>query len=202
MPTKITLRRAAKLRNRMMERLREITTNDLRRIMVNVNIYDPDIISQVDNETQAWNTAFARFTALSAALSEVRDLIGKVNATNGVDTLLTSQVALLGQRSVLAEIASNVNVRPTNEQITARIEGTINLVQNGGASRGRGYGVSEDTHVIYTITQEMRDAASHELQLVSRQLDMIQDRLESINSNSHIELNDEILATIVNEKLA
>ena len=201
MSTKITLRRAAKLRNRMMERLREISSTDLRRTAVNVNVYDPDVIAQVDNETQAWNTAFARFTALSAALSEVRDLIGKVNASNGVDSLLTSQVALLGQRAVLAEIASNVNVRPTNEQIKARIEGSINMAKTGAAPR-RGYGVSEDSHTISTITQEMRDAATNELQLVNRQLDIIQDRLESINSHSHIELNDEVLATIANDKLA
>lgn len=200
MSKKITLRRAAKLRNRMMERIRDIATTDLKNCTVNVNVYDPDVITQVDMETQKLNTSFGRFRMLSAALSEVRGQIGKANAANNVDTLLTTQVALLGQRAVLSDIANNVNLRPTDEQITARIAGYVSQAKTGVSRRG-GYG-NDDVQNISTLTTSMRDDAVNQLHLVNRELDLIQDQLELINANTQIELSDQVLTTITAEKLA
>jgi hypothetical protein len=195
---KITLRRAAKIRNRVSAKLQEINDRQLTRLDKEVNIYDPDVINQLHDEADHFNEAFARYMALSVALMEIRKSIGQINAAEGVDALLTEQAALLGQRAVVLRIVSHANIRPTVEQITARQTGQVDINKSGGA---RAFG-NIATMSIPFLTEEMISGAHTILQNIQVRLDDIQERLETINSSKYIELSTETVVTLTMAGLA
>ena len=192
---KLTLRRAAKLRNRVANRLQEIQNQHLNHLAVSVNIYDPDVVDQLSAKAEDFNEAFVRYTALSGVLVRLRQSVGAVNTAEGIDDLLAEQVALLGQRAVVSRIAGLQHYRPTPEQVQARLEGQVDMNKNG-----RGYGAGTNIDLVF-VTENVVLDAQNRLQQIQARLDEIQDRLEAINSTRHIELNEQSLATLMAEKL-
>ena len=193
---KLTLRRAAKLRNRVANRLQEIQNQHLNHLAVSVNIYDPDVVDQLNDKAEDFNEAFVRYMALSGVLVRLRQSVGAVNAAEGIDDLLAEQVALLGQRAVVSRIAGLQHFRPTTEQVQARLEGQVDMNKNG-----RGYGAGVTNIDLVFVTEAVVLDAQVRLQQIQARLDEIQDRLEAINSTRHIELNEQSLATLTAEKL-
>jgi hypothetical protein len=192
---KITLRRAAKLRNRAAGRLQEIQNTHLNHLAVNVNIYDPDVVDQLSGKAEDFNEAFVRYIVLSGVLVRLRQAVGKVNTQEGIDDLLAEQVALLGQRAVVSRIAALTQFRPTEAQIKARLEG-----QAETNKAGRGYGSTDTTNLVF-LTENVVEDAQNQLQTIQTRLDEIQDRLEAINASRTIELSDQTLVTLTAEKL-
>ena len=192
---KITLRRAAKLRNRVATRLQEVQNQHLSHLAVSVNIYDPDVVDQLSGKAEDFNEAFVRYIALSGVLVRLRQAVSAVNTAEGIDDLLAEQVALLGQRAVVSRIAALQHFRPSAEQIKARLEGQVDMNKNG-----RGYGASTNIDLVF-VTEEVVLDAQNKLQQIQARLDEIQDRLEAINSTRHIELSEQSLAALTAEKL-
>lgn len=194
---KITLRRAAKLRNRVAARLQEIQNANLTNLYVTVNIYDPDVADQLSGKAEDFNEAFVRYIALSGVLVRLRQAVGKVNTQEGVDDLLAEQVALLGQRAVISRIAGLTQFRPTEAQVKARLDGQAEVNKAGR----RGYGGDDTTINFVFLTENVVEDAKNKLQQIQTRLDEIQDRLEAINASRNIELSEQSLATLTAEKL-
>jgi hypothetical protein len=192
---KITLRRAAKLRNRVATRLQEIQNMYLNNLAVSVNIYDPDVVDQLSGKAEDFNEAFVRYTALSAVLVRLRQAVGKVNTQEGIDDLLAEQVALLGQRAVIGRIAALTQFRPTEAQIKARLEG-----QAETNKAGRGYGSADTANFVF-LTENVVQDVQNQLQQIQSRLDEIQDRLEAINVSRHVELSEQSITALTAEKL-
>jgi hypothetical protein len=192
---KLTLRRSAKLRNRVADRIQEIQATHLQKLTASINVFDPDVSEQLTKHAENFNTAYARYTALSGVLVGIRQAINAANATYGVHDLLAEQAALLGRRRVLTNIAGLGSFRPTDEQIHARLDGQITMNK-----AGRGYGADTQISFVY-LPELVVIEAGGELCITQARLDEIQDKLEAINSSRHIELSDQMVVTLTAEML-
>jgi hypothetical protein len=192
MSNSITLRRAAKIRNRLTERL-SVIANELRHTAVNVNIYDVDIPGDLSGKAEDYNENLARFLAVSRVLFSVRSKIDNVNAARGVNALLAEQVALLGQLRTMKTIADIPEARVDDATIAARV--------NGQLERAKVAQYAQETIVLTFVTDAMVESAKEQVQEIQARLDVIQESLESINSTQKIDISDADAAVLVQERL-
>ena len=192
MSNSVTLRRAAKIRNRLTERL-AVVANELRHTAVNVNIYDVDIPAALSGKAEDYNETLARFLAVSRTLFSVRSKIDNANATRGVNVLLAEQVALLGQLRTMKTIADIPEARVDDATIAARV--------NGQLERAKVAQYAQETIVLTFVTDAMVESAKEQVQEIQARLDVIQETLESINSTQKIDLHDSDVAVLVQERL-
>lgn len=192
MSSTITLRRAAKLRNRLTERLAQISA-ELRNTAVNVNLYDLDITTKLAGKAEDYNELIVRFFAVSRALYSVRHRIDVANAAQGVNSRLAEQVALLGQLRAMKTVADIKEARPSEALIAARITGQLERLK-----------VSEyaQDHMAFTfITEEMIESAKDQVVNLQTRLDVLQEELEAINSGQKIIMEDAELAVLQQERI-
>lgn len=187
----ITLRKAAKFRNRLEGRMNELKALVLAHTYIAVNIYDPNITEQLDIASAAFDARIARFQMISAALVSVRAAIGKANAQAGINDLLTQRIALMGQASVYRAIANITDMRLNTAVLNARMEG---------------YKAQEDqygrngTQNVAILSSEQVASAKSEADAITSQLDDITDELETANSSAVV-LQDAVWAVLQTEKL-
>lgn len=188
----MTLRRAAKIRNRLTERLAELSS-----MLVNthstVNIYDLNISTKLSTDADVYAETLARFYAVSQTLFAIRSRIEDSNTSNGVNRLLTERVALLGQLRLIKRIASTTEVRLDNALIKARVDGAI--------ERAKVAQYSNDTIAFNFITTSMVESAKQQTVEIQARLDIIQDELENINSNQKISMTDAEMSVLTQERI-
>lgn len=192
MSEKITLRRAAKLRNRLTERLAELS-GKLRNHSVAVNVYQPNIHDTLVGYAEDYNEVFSRFTAVSRVLVNIRKAVDARNAALGVNDRLAESVALLGQIRVVKQIAAIEVARFSKDELTARI--------NGHLERLKVSEYAQDSLPLTFISEEMVESAKSQVRDIQARLDIIQEELETINSGQKVELNDVDLAVLQQERL-
>jgi hypothetical protein len=193
MPSTVTLRRAAKIRNRLTQHLAELRTKLRRENTITLNIYDTDVIDQVMSQTDLFGDLMARFMAVSKVLFGLRARIDVVNAECGINGLLAERTQLMGQLAVINILAQTNDVMPSHEDIKARLVGAKE--RNTVAT----YGKEELT--FSCIPQETVNVAKIEAQQCQSRLDAIQDQLESLNANRTVELTPSDLALLQSERL-
>lgn len=192
----VTLRRAAKIRNRLESRIQDLA-RELRSTTISANIYDKNIVDQLSTSENEFRNTLARYMAASAALNELRIQIAKVNAKMGVNDLLTQRSTLQGQLARISTISGLTEGRLTSEQITARVAGLVERAKSGSAYSH----VDDNIHLTFISKEMIADAekTAHDLQI---KLDEIQDELESINSTQTVELSEQELTVLQSEKIA
>jgi hypothetical protein len=192
---KITLRRAAKIRNRLEGKMNELR-NSFSHPAININVVDPDAAQQVETFSKTLDGVFARFLATSNALSELRTLIGKSNADNGINELVARQSALKGRLSTIAGINEGF-VKPTGEQIDARIASARTMLSSDRASR---YG-GNDNSMFYALSADMIETVNKMKVELQTEIDDIQEKLEYSNSNTLVELPDTVISVLKVEQI-
>ena len=193
MSSTITLRRAAKIRNRLTQHLAELRMKIRRENTITLNVYDIDVIDQVMGQTDLFGDLMARFMAVSKVLFGLRARIDVVNAECGINGLLAEQNQLKGQLAVINILAQANEVMPSHDDIKARLVGLKE--RNVKATYGA------DTMTFSCIPQETVNAAKIDAQHCQSRLDAIQDQLESLNANRTVELTPSDLALLQSERL-
>ena len=193
MSSTITLRRAAKIRNRLTQHLAELRMKIRRENTITLNVYDTDVIDQVMGQTDLFGDLMARFMAVSKVLFGLRARIDVVNAECGINGLLAEQNQLKGQLAVINILAQANEVMPSHDDIKARLVGLKE--RNVKATYGA------DTMTFSCIPQETVNAAKIDAQHCQSRLDAIQDQLESLNANRTVELTPSDLALLQSERL-
>ena len=188
----VTLRRAAKIRNRLTERL-AIVASELRHTAVNVNIYDVDIPEFLSGKAEDYNELMARFLAVSRVLHSIRVRIDVENSAKNVNTLLAEQVALLGQLRTIKTVADLGEARVNDETIEARV--------NGQLERAKVAQYAQENIVLTFVTDAMVESAKEQVREIQIRLDEIQEALESINSTTKINLSESDLAVLQQERI-
>lgn len=187
----ITLRRAAKIRNRLQSRLAELE-RAVQSASTAVNIYDPDLLEQLHGAVERHQSSVAQYEMVSNVTESLRVKIGQANHAAGITDLLTRQAALAGRLAVYRRVMA-MPVMPTDAQIQARIDAARTTTRDS-------YG-SSDIAAYSPVTAETAESArqlSHTLQF---KFDAIQDSLESLNANTTIELDDVELAVLQSEQM-
>lgn len=191
----ITLRRAAKIRNRLTERLLQLSV-DLNRTSAMINIYnaDTEAVDSLHGAAEDYNAAFVRFLAVSRSLLTIRTQIDAANAEAGVNALLAERVARLGTLRIVKNLKDMKELRPSAATISGRITG-----QRERQKVASGY--SQEEIEFPFVTEEMRTAASEHVGVLQSRLDVIQDELETINATIKITLSESDISVIDSEGL-
>lgn len=191
---KITLRRAAKIRNRLTERLGEVRYKLASEDNVSVNIFDVNIYQQIVDRSIAFEDLLARYMAISSTLFSIRSLIDAANAESGIHPLLAEQAQLQGQLSLLKRIADTTETVPSVDSVDARVSGARQ--RNVAATR-----IHSDELSFSCVTSAIRTSVINIMQTIQERLDVIQEQLESLNANRTIEITQGELALLQSERL-
>jgi hypothetical protein len=120
---RVTLRKAAKLRSRVANKMQEIL-QEVHQRRDFVSVYDKDIMAQLNERESEFTTAFARYRALSDAYSDLRALIARGNVESSVSSILAELNGIEAVLGVTRSFASRVP-RMSAENIQARVDGAI-----------------------------------------------------------------------------
>lgn len=197
MAQQVTLRKAAKIRNKLMNLIGTLRTELLSTKEVTVVVHDPDIPSLISDATEKFNSTLARYEAVSQCLHGIRARISRVNAEKGINTLLTEQATLLGKKSVFADIISTLDTSVDDKTIMCRIAAAREKDISATTTRYE----RTDRMSFGVISDSLIEECKNKLQAIQSELDDIQDQLESINSVTKIELLDSDLAILQSERL-
>jgi len=193
MSSTITLRRAAKLRNRITQHLAELRSKLLRDTSIVVNIYDQSVAAKVTAQSELYNEILTRFMAVSQVLFGLRARIDVVNAECGINALLAEQNQVKGQLSVVQRVVQSEDTTPSDKDIELRLQGVKE--RNAVAT----YGSNEMS--FSCISDKMVVAAKITAQQFQARLDSIQDQIESLNANRTVEVTPSELALLQSERL-
>lgn len=184
---RVTLRKAAKLRSRVANKMQEIL-QDIHRTQQFVSVYDKDITEQLNKSESEFITSFARYRALSNAYSDLRAIIAKGNVESTVSAILAE---LNGVESVLNVVRSHANRTPrmSAANIQARVDGAIERTKVAAGMVGEQLNLE-------ALTQETVDELKKlevELQL---KVSDLHDHMEALNVTEtfSIELSDEMVS--------
>lgn len=189
----ISLRRAAKIRNRVNAKIQELERELRDSLTIRVNIHDTDILEQIQKGTSDSEELIARLTSLSTVLANLRTLIGRANAEEGVDELLT-QLAADAKKLEMFRILNYAIPRASDAQITSRVAGEVERLKVVTQSTGTTMMfdvVPEKT--LYRIKETCRDLQSN--------IDALQDKVEAINSTTKIDVSSADESLLVAEKI-
>ena len=187
----ITLRRAAKIRNRLQGRLHELE-RQVESSIAQVNIHDPDVLTQLHAAVEKHRAAVALYDVVSNTAENIRLKIGQANHKAGITDILTRQAAVQGRLAVYRRI-STLSVMPSDEQIQARID-AARVAQPNSYS-------ASDTAAYSAATPEVVESARQLIHSLQSTADALQDSLESLNAQTTIELEDVELAILQSEGL-
>lgn len=182
--SKITLRRAAKLRNKVEERLAVIRQELTQGTTVSVFITETDIAGIIAKASTEFSQLYARHSALSALAYELRSRIGITNATSGVNAGLTRIAALNSQRDLVRKLIAVVKPTLSLEQAQARLE--LAREQSKTADR-----YSRTNEIVLDVMPQETINSLKALEVsLSRDLDATHDAVEKLNSSVEIELTE------------
>jgi hypothetical protein len=186
---RITLRKANKLRNKLQAKNQELRTELSETQTGNtVTIFDPDVVAQVQARENEFKSIIARFSSTSILLAYLKSVIAEKNVASGVSEKL-SILDGLTNRLVIWRQLSDVEARPTDEQIVSRLEG-LKAAAMVNANR---YGDNNTFNVSF-LSKETVTACQNEVTRVEREIAALNDTIEELNASTLIDLDDASVA--------
>jgi hypothetical protein len=206
----MTLRKAAKVRSKIEERIAELT-EELNQTHVTVNLNDNTSISDVIGAARAEYTR--KYTLLSVLLDvqvQIRNQIATANVNAGVSQRLASIAALESRLKVFSpkedvlSYADSGRRRPrrkrrnvvsndalTMEQIVARYQAAKAKLQNSENS----YNIQE-TQTFSFVSPEMAESFNEEVASLKRVIEDLHEQNEAANASTKISLTDATMAIL------
>lgn len=189
---KITLRRAAKLRNKVDGRITELR-RELRNTHIYLNVHDPRPTKVISDARDRYLAVLARANALTDVLGHLRMEIGRVNSREGINALLT-EMATIDQKLALAEDVAGATPSLSESQILARVEAERKMSENGNVHRG-------PDMTVYVLNAEVIRSAKETVANLTRRKESIQDAIEKVNAENDVQLSDEVFDVLKAEHL-
>lgn len=191
---KITLRKAAKLRNKISSRLQELqqqisqTSND------EISSFDPDIISQLNKSENEHRAIFTKWVGLSDIYTKLRSALSVANSSTNISNLLSQLNGLESLLRVVRGIVTSQH-RLSDDQITARAEAA--KARNIVAANVYG----RDTERFNFISESyINDMKTLDIS-IQHDITNCHDQMEEINSTNYIELDDSTVSILTTEGL-
>jgi hypothetical protein len=186
---KISLRKAKVVQTNILECIESI------RYVLSVEINEFQDVNALMQ--QAYNNTIAadkRRNDLTAAIYEIRDLVGAANASSGIDTLLT-QIAYIDRRvKQVTELSNATEVLPP-EVLAGRVERLKFEKESIGSYR------SGSTSYTGIFTREQLTQFKAEITQLKRQRQRLNDRLLHLNMTTEISLKDETVNLLKGEDI-
>lgn len=189
---KVTLRKAAKIRSKIENKLRDIYVQ-ISYPVVDINVYDPDPVEQFREAKRDFYRKYIEYTTLLNALVELRTLIANANANVGINTDLT-KLAGLNARLSLVKKYKNENNGLTEDQLKARVNG---LRERLSLSE---YATHEVIRVSFFDFDTQQEFVSEEYSL-QNEVEHIVEEIERKNNTHYVVLNDDLVSVLNNFNL-
>lgn len=188
---KITLRKASALQNAIQEALRSVEV----KLTVELNEFE-SAETKLDRANAELMAADARRLALTAALYDVRSLVGQANATAGVNERL-AKAAYADKR--IGQLQGLIGAAVQDSR--AVVEGKLEKIKSDkGESRRSLYGYN-DTITTGVLVQEQVDEFKRQQLALKKAKQKLNDEILELNVRTEIELAGETLATLTKEGL-
>lgn len=195
----ITLRRAAKLRSKIEQRLTEIES-DLRHINQSVNIYDPDPLAAINKAEQDFRATLARYERLSGVQAHLRGLISQTNSRQEVQIDVgLSFIAQLNKHLNLLRRVTRLTPRSdytrlADDQITGRIAGCKEMAASGNQQ-------TRPNQEFFVLSQETFNLLDQEEVRLKSLVEDTQDKLDAANATTMLALTENVVSVLRAEKL-
>ena len=191
MATELTLRRLAKLVNKIDSLLVEQTGEALNNLTVNAFIHDTDadIVSQLNAAAERHHGAFLAAHLLNELRITLRNLVAVENHKAGITEIVGRLRGLENEVTLLSNIRRKAGKdgRLEEAKLSTRLDA---LRRRGEKTQIEMYGrSSDDSYVtlqaLYNKTIDDLEAEEKSLRM---QIDLLQDRLERINTSVAVEI--------------
>lgn len=190
---KLTLRKAARLRNKISKKLADLRFVLRARTQTSVNIYDLIPEDVLVKEQESIEKDLKSFKDLSLAYAELRHLLAVANAEAGIAKELATLNAVETQLDVINQFI-NAEPRPDGTVISSRIKGARERAQVAAAAARE---TLEFPVLTGTLIEELK---RYQVELDAR-ITSIHDKMEEINSVNVITLSSETEETLRQENL-
>jgi len=191
--TKITLRKASKIRNRLMSNLTDLQTK-VNNVQLHLNVYNPNVVGELDAELTKFTESYVRYSQVSRVLFSIREKISVAGNAHNVSGLLADREALAGQLRTVSRVISLARPRLPEATLAAQIAGVVSRLEKSD------YG--HDQLAVAFIPEEVLEGIRADQLVLQTALDVVQDKLEAINTSVTIDLTDEELALLKSERVA
>lgn len=178
---KITLRKAAKIRNALEAKVNEIY-RDVTETKEAVNVYDPEPIAVINARYETFQRTYAKYISLTKVLYGLRSQISAANSRVGVSANLTNIAMYNSLLGVVSRISKGTP-RLTDEQINNRLVGIRDKIKSGG------FGVSDIVDFNFLPTTSF-DSLENEQKNLKRAIDDLHEVNERLNMTSIIDISD------------
>ena len=192
---KVTLRKAAKIRNRIEDRLAELKDSladkssyrgygQPQNFTKTISVYDTDVMEQLAKAESKIVVDYNQFVQLSNAMAWLRSEISTKNVECGISAILAAINALESQLKVV-ESLSKADVALNQGQLEARLEG-----ERGKISRSTS--PVESTISFPYLTDGAVESFKERIVELQNAVGQSHDSLENLNGTVTIEISSEI----------
>ena len=190
----VSLRRAAKIRNKIEEKIRELQADMAHLQTLNLHILDSNVQDTIHARRNEFLNAFTRLAALNTVLYTIRVRIGSANAASGINDKLTLLSLLNTQRQNIRMVLTRAkNGVLTPEQITNRL-----ALLKAQVESGNNY-VQDLT--VPVVNAEIINALQVDDRKLSSDIDATNDSIEEINNIVTVEIDDAHISVLQAEGL-
>ncbi len=188
---KITLRKANAIQNNIVEAIRAV------KIVTSIEINEfQNVADKVSNANKELFLADKKRSDLLMVQFKIRGLVGAANATSGIDAKLT-QAAYIDKR--MAQLSDMANVKERTE--FSVLEGKLEKIRNRKEeSRASLYG-RDDTVETTVMEQSQVREINDFIKDLKKQKQKINDEVLELNVRTEIDLDEEVVKILQDEKL-
>lgn len=196
---KITLSEASVLQHEILSTMSNVDI-DPHNTCENENTVAKDI----EDATAEWENNIVRKNALVDVLYSIRQSVGELKATSGINTLLTEKEKLRARIDILEEMVSKTPFRKRTvkhlpvSQIVDRIK---KLKENPSTENRFGYRYSEDGVEISLITPQQEEEYKKIIRKLERKKRSISDQVRKLNVENTITLSEADVKVLTDEDL-
>ena len=191
MPKSITLRKAAKIRNRLDEVINE-ARRDALNVTLNVEVTDADVATTVATAHQHTLDSIDVFRTLGEARETLRGLIGNANHSNGISDLMTQAAQkreLLGLYEQLLRYNSEPYWRPTDANLASRIASRQKLLENNES-------FNNTTLPIFLLSETDYSNLDNSRNTLKSDIEDLTDKIEALNASIMVQLTDDLVTAL------
>ena len=195
MSMNLTIRRITKLVNKIDSALHEVTREATLNTHKNVFIHDSDeiVVTQLNSAASTWSESMNNFVQLHDIRQELRTMVGKANAENGVNDLVTELRAVEAKLGFYTSMRTRTGTDPRLplSQLSTRLKALRKKGEKAQVEVSAWHRGSEtDTNMqsFITLGQSDMDEMRVEEKSLKARIEGITDQLERINASVEVEI--------------
>jgi hypothetical protein len=180
---KITLRKASALQSLLRTEIANVVVS----FTVDITRYDSPV-EVIKRAEDAMATALTKKLDLTEARYSIRSLVNTMNASSGIDEVLTKLVAAESEMAIHSSVSTQRSFRPAPEVITRQHDDLV--AEKASTER---YSSRRESISVYLVEETTASAAAKKVSLLKKQTQNLSDQLLTLNTSTFIELDEKTM---------